>query len=110
MPYALQALIFEQFQRTNFSKELPNGLRCPHAFCGVPVNSGTRQRRFDGTNCKPRKLSENAQTPATVAPRLFVGDRVHTLLGVLLCKPCYLEKILSLTFQPRLTAQQWGMA
>jgi hypothetical protein len=27
MPYALQALIFERFQRANFSKELPNGWR-----------------------------------------------------------------------------------
>ncbi len=29
MPYALQALIFERFQRANFSKKLPNGLRKP---------------------------------------------------------------------------------
>ena len=28
-----------------------------------PLVGGTRQRRFDGTNPKPRKLPENAQTP-----------------------------------------------
>ena len=53
-------------------KELPNGLRyAPHDRCGVLVG-GTRQRHFDGTNTKPRKLSENAQTPTR---------RVHALLG-----------------------------
>jgi len=26
---------------------------------------GTRQRHFDGTNFKPRKLPENAQTPTS---------------------------------------------
>jgi hypothetical protein len=40
---------------------LPNGLR-------YPLVGGTRQRRFAGTNLKPRKLPENAQTPTTMAP------------------------------------------
>jgi len=32
------------------------------AVCGVLVG-GARQRRFDGTHFKPRKLLENAATP-----------------------------------------------
>jgi len=42
---------------------------------------GTRERRFDGTNFKPRNLSENAATPTTMAPAHFAGDRVHAVLG-----------------------------
>ena len=41
-----------------------------------PLVGGTRQRYFAGTNSKPHKLPENAQTPTTMAPMLF-GDRVH---------------------------------
>jgi hypothetical protein len=55
-----------------------NGLR--YAPSGVLVG-GTRQRYFDGTHFKPRKLPENAQTPTTMAPTHFVGDRVHAVLG-----------------------------
>ena len=43
----------------------PNGLR-------YPLVGGTRQRHFDGTNFKPRKLPENAQTPTS---------RVHAVLA-----------------------------
>jgi len=43
----------------------PNGLR-------YPLVDGTRQRHFDGTNLKPRKLPENAQSPTS---------RVHAVLG-----------------------------
>jgi len=43
----------------------PNGLRYPRV-------GGTRQRRFDGTNFKPYKLPENAQTPTC---------RVHAVLA-----------------------------
>jgi len=39
-----------------------------------PLVGGTRERRFDGTNSKPRKLLENAQTPTS---------RVHAVLGAL---------------------------
>jgi hypothetical protein len=46
----------------------PNGERYPRV-------GGTRQRHFDGTNFKPRKLLENAATPTR---------RVHALLGSLL--------------------------
>jgi hypothetical protein len=46
-------------------EEAPNGVRYPRV-------GGTRQRRFDGTNFKPRKLLENAQTPTR---------RVHAVLG-----------------------------
>ena len=35
---------------------------------------GTRERYFDGTNSKPRKRLENAQTPTS---------RVHAVLGVI---------------------------
>jgi len=34
----------------------PNGVR-------YPLVGGTRVRRFDGTNLKPRKRLENAQNP-----------------------------------------------
>ncbi len=37
-----------------------------------PLVGGTRQRRFAGTNLKPCKLPENAQTPTS---------RVHAVLG-----------------------------
>ena len=43
----------------------PNGVR-------YPLVGGTRQRHFDGTHFKPRKLPENAQTPIS---------RVHAVLG-----------------------------
>src|SRR6266498_4758846 len=43
----------------------PNGLR-------YPLVGGTRQRRFAGTNSKPRKLPENAASPTS---------RVHAVLG-----------------------------
>jgi hypothetical protein len=39
-------------------KGLANGLRYPRV-------GGTRQRRLAGTSFKPRKLSENAQTPTS---------------------------------------------
>ena len=43
----------------------PNGWR-------YPLVGGMGQRRFDGTNFKPRKLPENAQTPTC---------RVHAVLA-----------------------------
>ena len=46
---------------------------------------GTRGCHFDGTNFKPRKTSENAPTPTTMAPAFFAGDRVHAGLGSGLC-------------------------
>jgi len=46
-------------------QHLPNGLR-------YPLVGGTRQRHFDGTNFKPRKLLKNAPTPTS---------RVHAVLG-----------------------------
>jgi hypothetical protein len=49
----------------HFLNETPNGLR-------YPLVGGTRLRHFDGTNFKPRKLLENAQTPTS---------RVHAVLG-----------------------------
>jgi len=39
-----------------------------------PLVGGMRERRFDGTNFKPKKLLENAATPTS---------RVHALLGAL---------------------------
>jgi hypothetical protein len=39
-----------------------------------PRVGGTRQRHFAGTNSKPRRPSENAQTPTR---------RVHAVLGAL---------------------------
>jgi len=52
----------------------PNGLR-------YPLVGGTRQRSFAGTSFEARKVSENAQTPTTMAPTHFGGDRVHAGLG-----------------------------
>src|SRR3990172_2836897 len=48
-----------------FSTHAPNGWR-------YPLVGGTRQRYFDGTNSKPRKVPKNAATPTS---------RVHALLG-----------------------------
>ena len=44
---------------------MPNGWR-------YSLVGGMGQRHFDGTNFKPRKLLENAQTPTS---------RVHAVLG-----------------------------
>ena len=44
---------------------LPNGVR-------YPLVGGTRQRHFNGTHFKPRKVPENAPTPTS---------RVHAVLG-----------------------------
>ena len=63
-----------------------------------PLVGGTRERRFAGTNSKPRKLPENAQTPTTMAPTFSVGDRVHAVLG----GPIYIETTADCTVQPRL--------
>ena len=40
-----------------------------------------RKRHFAGSSFKPRNVPENAQTPTTMAPALFAGDRVHAVLG-----------------------------
>ena len=56
--------------------ETPNGLRYPRV-------GGTRERHFDGTSLKPRKLLENAQTPTR---------RVHAVLGALLERGYSLNK------------------
>ena len=47
--------------------EAPNGWR-------YPLVGGTRQRHFDGTNFKPRKVPENAQTPTTIVLVLYQGS------------------------------------
>src|SRR5215207_7642449 len=75
--------LFRDFLLSLFLTSLsPNGWR-------YPLVGGTGQRHFSGTNSKPHKLLENAQTPTTtlapgasagVAPMLF-GDRVHAVLG-----------------------------
>src|SRR6266511_2456975 len=44
-----------------------------------PLVGGTRQRRFDGTSPKPRKLLENAPSPTS---------RVHAVLGGLYKYAC----------------------
>ena len=44
---------------------MPNGWR-------YRLVGGTRERYFNGTHSKPRKLPENAQTPTS---------RVHAVLG-----------------------------
>jgi hypothetical protein len=63
------------------SAPVPNGVRYPLVIStGSIRRGGTRQRNFDGTNSKPRKLLENAPTPTTMAP-VLVGDRVHAVLG-----------------------------
>jgi len=75
----------------------PNGWRyAPHAFCGVLV-SGTRERRFDGTHSKPRKVPENAHAvpkdgSSTTTPALHqtqcgasVARRTLSGFGCTLC-------------------------
>jgi len=63
-----------------------------------PLVGGMRQRHFDGTDSKPRKLLENAQTPTS---------RVHAVLaGVLTCyNSCYLECITPQYYEVLLHAQ-----
>jgi len=46
------------YDLTDLAQKTPNGLR-------YPLVGGTRERRFDGTNFKPRKPSENAATPTS---------------------------------------------
>jgi len=52
------------------------------------AGGGARQRNFDGTNFKPRKLpactlpqaqvkTRTAKRPTTPVPAHFAGDRVH---------------------------------
>jgi len=52
----------------NISAEMPNGWR-------YPLVGGTGQRHFDGTNFKPRKVPENAQSP----PRRVHRERVELI-------------------------------
>jgi hypothetical protein len=59
---------------------LPNGVR-------YPLVGGTRERHFTGTNFKPRKVPENAQTPTS---------RVHAVLATV----CVEEAIWSLAPLP----------
>ena len=58
----------------------PSGV-CPFGVLVISTGSirrgGTRQRRFDGTNFKLRKMPENAQTPTS---------RVHAVLGCALAE------------------------
>jgi len=44
--------------KVSLSDLAPNGSR-------YPLVGGTKERHFTGTNLKPRKLSENAQTPTS---------------------------------------------
>src|SRR5215207_1734589 len=56
----------------------------PHTlFMGYPLVDGTRQRRFDGTNLKPRKQPENVVTPKTVAARCVGQLYLYTAFYVL---------------------------
>ena len=50
-----------------YAMKMPNGMRYPRV-------GGMGSRHFAGTNLKPRKLPENAQTPTR---------RVHAVLGAL---------------------------
>ncbi len=59
----LSTILFTAIQTVLYSA--PNGVRYPRV-------GGTRERHFAGTNLKPRKLLENAQTPTR---------RVHAVLG-----------------------------
>jgi len=69
--YDLIVLQTDPLQEKNV---LSNGVR-------YPLVGGTRERCFAGTSSQPRKLPENAQTPTTMAPAYFAGDRVHAVLG-----------------------------
>jgi hypothetical protein len=51
--------------------ERANGVR-------YPLVGGTRQRHFAGTNFKPRKLLENAQTPTSRVHAVLGGDCLET--------------------------------
>jgi hypothetical protein len=72
-----QRLVLRYFGFMGHSK-VANGSRYPLVgFDTAQPPGGTRQRHFDGTNCKPHKLLENVASPTTMAPALFAGDRVH---------------------------------
>ena len=55
----------------------------PHALCGVcpygALVGGARQRRFDKTSFKPRKLLENAYAAKPGIARHVVGRQTHRL-------------------------------
>ena len=55
--------------------QTPNGSR-------YPLVGGTRQRLLNGTNYKPRKLPENAQTPTSRVHALLGGDRFAAIYKV----------------------------
>jgi hypothetical protein len=50
----------------------PNGER-------YPLVGGTRQRQFDGTNSRPRKMLENAQSPASQVDAVLYAIRYLAL-------------------------------
>jgi len=66
-------LLSQDLLQKLFLKERANGLR-------YRLVGGRRERHFDGIRSKLRKLPENAQTPTTMAPAYFAGDRVHAVL------------------------------
>ena len=49
--------------------------------CVMHLQGYEIQHHFAGTSLKPRKVPENAQTPTTMAPAYFAGDRVQAVLG-----------------------------
>jgi len=57
--FSIRALF--SMSRKGLPGKPPNGLR-------YPLVGETRERHFDGTNLKPRKLPKYAQTPTTMAP------------------------------------------
>jgi hypothetical protein len=50
-------------------------------FTGYPLVGGTRQRHFDGTGFKPRKLPACASTAGTGENAQNPTSRVHAVLG-----------------------------
>jgi hypothetical protein len=81
-----------QFARPIYKKRVPpNGLR-------YPLVGGTRQRHFDGTNFKPRKLPENAPTPTSRVHAVLggYGTRTHLAFGVTIDQTNYKASTMSL--------------
>ena len=69
-------ILQQNFSNTfNSAIKPPNGLRYPSRSTLVGgLVGGRRERRFAGTNFKPRKLPKNAQTPTTPAPLVLRGS------------------------------------
>ena len=67
--------VFQNSKSGEKAPGLSNGLR-------YPLVGGTRERQFAGTNLKPRKRPENAQTPISRVHAVLAGLHVYKSLAL----------------------------